>query len=288
LKDHTFALETVIERIDLQFTSRPHPHLVYHLACFDKHGELYRVYEKFDFHLAEYMERNKKSTLTDSLLIKQLWGLAEAIDVFHGPCRSDFSRLDVPFVESSLNRSLHLLNPAPDRIQVFVGRRCLFRIMPGHSSGGRPAKPSEGGSVYRAPESSSNEASSWPAVIFSLGCMYLELIVWHLDGYNALLGFRDERTDFLTRIDPRDGGFFYNGEAESSKPQLRESVKKMIQDLRTRCQGSMIEVVEIVNSMLCIEPTQRPTASKVGEALKQFVTDFSADDIASAHVGVPL
>lgn len=125
--------------------------------------------------------------------------------------------------------------------------------------------------IYRAPESSKG-ATSRPYDIWSLGCVYLEILVWFTEGYSGLKKFRGEREDHVRPHGMIDEGFFHE---TPTGDQLREPVVAKIAELSRACASDLKAIADVIPSLLKIEPKDRLTASELAAQLQYLDTGAS-------------
>jgi serine/threonine protein kinase len=116
--------------------------------------------------------------------------------------------------------------------------------------------------------------------MWSLGCVYLEIIVWFTEGYEALRTFRDSRETEVTPHGLVDEGFYYDD--GSGILQLRDPVVKKIEYLSQSCEGGLKDIVDTIPSLLKIDPKDRLTASQLVQKLRHMGTG----DIKSSSAGL--
>lgn len=109
--------------------------------------------------------------------------------------------------------------------------------------------------------------------MWSLGCVYLEILVWYIDGYQALLDFRASREGQVQRHGLEDEGFYH--ETSPGKSELRKPVVDMINALSHRCEGVLKDIVDTIPSLLQIDPKDRPSASQLVSQLSHLGTGAS-------------
>jgi serine/threonine protein kinase len=100
--------------------------------------------------------------------------------------------------------------------------------------------------------------------MWSLGCVYLEIIVWYLDGFEALRDFRESRNQ-LQPNGFEDEGFYH--QTSSGKVELRQPVMKMIQHVQRRCSGGLKEIADTIPLLLRINPKERLSATQLAQIL---------------------
>lgn len=113
-------------------------------------------------------------------------------------------------------------------------------------------------------------ATSRPYDMWSLGCVFLEILVWYLDGFEALELFRESRTGQVFPHGSEDEGFYHK--KKSGGVELREPVVKMISDLQEKCTGGLKDIVDTIPKLLQIDPKKRPTALDLERQLSKLGT----------------
>jgi hypothetical protein len=104
------------------------------------------------------------------------------------------------------------------------------------------------------------EGTSRPHDIWSLGCVFLELIVWFDKDWQAVQDFRSER-----REDDQSDYAFWMGRGGEKK--LRPSVSRQIEKLRSIEDWS--EFIDVIEVMLEIDPKSRHSADALVSSLPE-------------------
>ena len=268
-----------------------HQNLVKCLASFTFHEALYMIYPLAEGNLEEFMVSNKSLSAdydvdsTEVWLTEQLRGLAGALLVIHnqedGPREQSY--LGVKGADSRRTGYIHDIKPENILVVPRDGKWPLFRLSDfscakvadfvASISGqlGTHATLSKAGTPnYRPPESQSGKTSR-PYDLWSLGCVYLELLTWCLEGYEALEEFREARQGLVCPGKHEDGGFYFMEEAgDKKKWRLRPAVNEKLASLRLKCYGPLKEILDVLPSLFQINPKQRPTAAELASTLKAF------------------
>lgn len=272
-----------------------HPHLVRCLTSFTLGAKYHMVYELANSDLESFIHANSSASrlpkLSDSWLAQQLAGLAGAVQAVHNPeGAAKFSggnNLGVPSMHPDKTGYIHDIKP--ENILVFKKREGSYLLRLSDFSCARVAEyvatisgkrdsyktgTKSGTPIYRAPESLEN-ATSRPYDMWSLGCVYLEILVWFIDGYEALLDFRESREGQVQPNGLEDEGFYF--ENSSGTIELRKPVVDMVEYLLDRCQGGLRDIAKTIPSLLKIEPKHRPSASQLVETLSHLGTGTRTD-----------
>lgn len=254
------------------------------------------IYEKADCNVEEFMEKHENahglSHFSAIDLAEQLYGLAGALSVIHnqGDTNSKSTYLGIP--EKAQTQSGYIHDIKPENLLLFIynynGRKKYWFRLSDFScakvvdfvtvvSGKRWSHLTDnkaGTPTYRAPEKLMGRGTSRPYDLWSLGCVYLEMLVWFLDGHKALMDFRDARECQVKPDGLHDDGFcFMDKEGPTAKVQLRKEVVAKMADLSERCTGPLKDVADVIPKLLEIEPKNRPTAEQLREMLKHLATD---------------
>ena len=271
----------------------PHPHLLRCLASFTFSSQYHMIYEKADSDVEKFMAKNSNPRgppgMESTDLAQQLFGLASALAAIHNHGQSSISQspglLSVP--GSSAQKTGYIHDIKPENLLVFVYehhgiKKYWFRLsdfscakvndmetsVSGKNRNSWKTVSKSGTPVYRAPEATGTGRTSRPYDLWSLGCVYLELLVWFLEGYPSLERFREERECHVSPGGREDEGFYFKP-TERDNFRLRDIVVKKIESVKEQCQGSLKDIADVIPQLLQIDPRQRPTAEKLVKELKQ-------------------
>ena len=229
--------------------------------------------------LASYLRDTPAPSITKSLalwMLEQLFNLAEGVAHIHilrGAPNTGAENFDEDIPHSDFGYH-HDLKPA--NILIFHGSKGdIWKI--GDFGNARINKAVKGQSqktpnltmgdpIYESPDWHSDKLTSRPYDIWSLGCIFLEVLVWMFrsksDEGEGLGAFEVSRS--------RDNG--HHGPAAywmfDSELQLRPSVTMVLAQLEDRTQGFVRQIVSITARMLNLKPLERPLASWVTDSLK--------------------
>ena len=237
-------------------------------------------------------------------LLKQLRGLAKAIKTIHNLSTTEASKstpnLAAPSPAQEKKSGWHH-DLKPENILYFGlrllgcmgSRRGTFRIadfgtgkVHTYRSGSVNTKSLNGTLTYEPPETISKGATSRPYDVWSLGCVFLELLIWAVFDSRAVDTFAQDRggrrypgsnTNLL-----RDDAFWQM--AEDGKVSLRKSVTNRIELLRENVQHpkwqpfiAFGEVLDLVSRMLDPDPTRRISALDLWDTLDRIYTQTELD-----------
>ncbi|KAF1940155.1 kinase-like protein [Clathrospora elynae] len=276
-----------------------HSHLLKCLASFTFSSKYHMIYELADCDVEAFMKKHSNveelSSFSPANLAQQLFGLADALLVIHNQGNGDLdikpNNLSVP--QNQPARSGYIHDIKPDNILLFIyeqdGEKRYWLRLSDFScakvvdfvsivSGKRLSHLSDnkaGTPTYRAPELFMGHKTSRPYDLWSLGCVYLEMLVWYMEGFHALTKFRGDR---LCQVKPwglEDDGFCFTDDEKdlTAKYQLRKPVLIKIADLSKCCTGPLKVIADVIPKLLKIEPTRRLTAEQLVDTLKHLRSD---------------
>ncbi|KAF9693554.1 hypothetical protein EKO04_008240 [Ascochyta lentis] len=272
-----------------------HHHLLKCLASFTFSSKYHMIYEKADCDVEKFMARyadpRKLPGLMPNDLAQQLFGLADALSVIHNQGQSEPGKgtsLLVPGTGNQKTGYIHDIKP--ENLLMFIynqdGKKTYwFRLsdfscakvvdvltsVSGKNRHSWKTASKAGTPVYRAPEATEKGRTSRPYDLWSLGCVYLELLVWFLDGYAALEDFREKRECLVSPGGREDEGFYYTPK-EGVQFRLRELVTQKIDSVSRRCKGFLGDIAKVIPRLLQIDPQQRPSAEDLVKSLKHIDT----------------
>jgi serine/threonine protein kinase len=234
-----------------------HEHLarIYSAFWWERNGCTYLIAERANDNLNAFMENNPGEPwpghMDGTWLLSQLRGLASALDALHTGVPG------ITFVHHDVK---------PTNILVFTDEESgisTFRITNWshattklHDSSTAPVShnsPTTGRSSYHAPEYYSDEPSA-KHNIWSLGCIFLELLIWHAKGWHYLEDWRRSREN------ANDASFFVDGRGS----QLIGIVDAELDWLHS---NGFPGQIQIIRQMLSINKEARPSASQVESAV---------------------
>jgi serine/threonine protein kinase len=274
-----------------------HDHLVKCYASWKFGAKYHMIYELAECNLEEFIQKMKDPkdhpALNNAWLIKQMCGLAGALRAVHTQEEdvkhtSNDNRLDVPKAPKSRSRSGYIHDIKPDNILVFLygGSVHWFRLsdfscakvvdfvasISGQHVNSHLTTSKTGAPDYRPPESMKGTTSR-PYDLWSLGCVYLELIVWFLQGYSSLEAFRAYRRGNVRPHGVEDEAFYFTDEVNANpRVQLRWAVVEKISELSRICPSDLRPLLDVIPSLLHIDPGKRPTAMDLVQQLGQLDT----------------
>jgi serine/threonine protein kinase len=128
---------------------------------------------------------------------------------------------------------------------------------------GQPPSPphhKQGVFPYLPPEYVSGNATSRPHDIWSLGCVFVELLVWFCEG-NAM--YKQFMEDVKDSSNNTDSCWFVTGQNS-----LTKSLENKLRDLHGRENGKWASLVDVIQKMFEIDPGERITAGDLVDGLR--------------------
>ena len=201
--DHDFQRELKI--LD-ELRKYPLRHIVTHLATWTHQGRYYMLFPYAQCNLRQYMKWVQFGAPTKEKiiwLIRQFRGLAEALKGIHdltgaGPLQSTPDLITRPVGERRAGYH-HDLKPENILFYEATGDFEISDFGSGkvhtYRSGSHNTPSPHGTLTYEPPEAAGAGGTSRPYDMWSLGCVFLELLVWAVLGFPAVEEFRKKRLD---------------------------------------------------------------------------------------------
>jgi serine/threonine protein kinase len=284
-----------------------HPHVAGHLASWKYRNKFYMLFPCAQTNLGNFLRFQPHPELTNSnvrWLLLQLKGLAEGVRHIHllGPAglgpdgliaadrpprkqgRSGFHHDLKPqnilvFVSENINErepaisemSLKISDFGAARIYVILSQSGLDKsnFSPQISSLVR------GDPVYSAPDYTLEHKTSRPYDIWSLGCVFLEVLIWAHGLSNSDLNVFD--FDRMNSHNSRSIKFWHQD--DRGKVILKSAVVDRLKQLQDHCQdrGVFTHLVRLTARMLTITPKDRPKAPDICHDLEAMLIQTERD-----------
>lgn len=247
-------------------------------SAFHYDASYFMIYEKADMDLANAM--NEKSPIQEkNWLPNQMLGLAKGLEAIHSIRGTAEKPESAGYIHDIKPTNILIFQKDKYKLKLADwGRAKVNELAPNENSHESEPKINP---PYLPPESVGkgklgediSQPTSRPHDVWSLGCVYLEMVVWILDGPAELQTFRSNRKKEDEEENAKDEGF-WNRNGHGFK--LRSSVSKKVADLKLldediRCLATVIE------KMLCLDSTSRIKVREVVEALEEARVDLHVD-----------
>ena len=139
-------------------------------------------------------------------------------------------------------------------------------------SGSVNTRTPSGTSTYEAPDGYiNNRAISRPYDVWSLGCVFLQLLLWALCGHEAVSKFKNDRNGKRTESDVIEDDAFWHKDT-NGRVCRREAVENVITRLKARVHQhdaqSFEEILNVTVRMLDVNPTTRIKALDLYDVLQ--------------------
>jgi hypothetical protein len=251
------------ERKFLQFLANKsitHDHIAKFYTGFQHNNRTYLFSELVRWDLEVFMGekpngKDEQEEHNPQWLLDQMRGLADALRTIHDP---------VPGTNEIAYH--HDIKPPNILAYPISPGNCRFKLTDWGCAGIKvsgstdiPGSISKGNPPYLPPETDKSQPTSLPHDVWSLGCVFLELLIWFTHGRKHLETFRVVREHDAGGMDS-----FYIG--QSRVDTVNSELDKM-----AKAQGRMwAPVVKVLRGMLEIqphEPQRRSTANEVKQQL---------------------
>jgi len=270
----------------------PHPHITPHLASWTQDSKFYMLFPCAETHLGQFLRTRPNPELDNTFvlwLLQQLKGLADGVRHIHNLGPSGLGPEAMardPRRPTKRGRTGFHHDLRPQNILVFVDDNVgdrppsitdfVLKIsdfgtakisnMLSHSgfvekSSYKTRNLSHGDTVYGAPDFALMGETSRPYDVWSLGCIFLEILLWTFG-----LSDSDLNTfEFDRLLSPEAKGHqtpAYWCRDDRGKVRLKPPVVQRLKRLQDHCKGRGIfeKLVSCTAKMLTVHPNQRPDA----------------------------
>ncbi|KAL9030594.1 MAG: hypothetical protein Q9196_001300 [Gyalolechia fulgens] len=262
-----------------------HAHIVTHLATWVQDNRYYMLFLYATCNLRHYMAKwqfsllRRKQTLW---LLGQLRGLADALRSIHnlseGPDMQSQSYLTVPIEVTGWHHDLK-----PDNILFFSTQQSppidreagegTFQIA---DFGSAKINTLRSRSIhtrsphvmptYEPPEQEREGSTSRPYDVWSMGCVFLELLVWGCFDYDAVKKFSNQRRADCKESDPMKWDAFWQMAEEGhavQRPAVTGRIATLKAEISRKKHLPFDRVLRVVEDMLTIDSRKRVDAVQV-------------------------
>jgi len=234
--------------------------------------------------LWEFWQREDSSPRTNAFilwLLKELLGLIDAVRVLH--------ERNIRHGAIKPQSILHFTSPLPGKRASQRGTLVLASVgvSKAHSvpTGLRNAGTNtvEVTILYEAPEAEYEWRQDQPRSrsydIWATGCTLLDLVVWLLYGFGAVMVFRRQRIS--NKDDPTvvPGNFFREKKGQTRiHPKVKMAIKLLRNDPRCAEGTAMSDLLDLIEArLLRIDPRERAKASELHDKLQDIVNRAQRD-----------
>lgn len=262
----------------------PNPHIVSHFAAWEQSNSLFVLFPLAQGDIRWFMTK-PKPTLDQGFILwflRQLRGLADGIHHLHNLNSRVLSKTS-PHAESKENgiAALHL-DLKPENILVFdhgTVNHAVFmisdlgsgKVKQHRKEGNRrfsgSTRTAETALTYTGPDKFLNGKISRPYDMWSLGCIFLELLSWvHLGPEQGVDDFATARLQSQSHQAWRDDAFWQSSNDECGKldnlslVSLKPAVLQRLSDLESHCFAVFSPVLASIRKLLKINPAERVNA----------------------------
>ena len=272
------------QRVCQQLARAPHEHLTPFLASWEHGGCFYMLFPYAKSNLNDFlMKKISPISKTEKLdwLLEQMRGLAKALDHVHNHLTP--TEQQRRGIEHRKRIGCHH-DLKPQNVLVFTDDNILkisdFGLTEVEDKRSRnpgdpyseKKKPPNADLGYGAPEVVNGAPTSRSSDIWSLGCIYLDLLLWFFGHQDNIEAFRKQRVDPTEQV--KSASYWRNipnGNISNDKTVLKSVVVDRVAWLRERAQSKRVfrELVDLVElDMLVPDPEKRFSAPQVCSELK--------------------
>ncbi|KAI8626141.1 kinase-like protein [Xylariaceae sp. FL1651] len=298
-----FAVKQLLHYTELEFNQEVnalnrvrklnHPHLLRLLATYSQAGSYYLIFQWADSDLRAFWEQNPGPLpvpTSSRWMLDQCLGIAKGLRLIHsGRCTSGNEQSTLTGRHGDIKAANILLFAQTSASHASLGGILAisdFGLTKFHQqaschrmySNGVPATR-----TYRAPEGDLKKPIShlwdhWP-----LGCLYLEFIIWLLQGWDALEEFVKERAkeDHSGYPEATEDKFFNIGDLFIFKARRKKSVSRRIAALHGHpdCTELLHEFLDLISEgLLRIRANKRAICDDVIHRLEQMNDKCKIDE----------
>ncbi|KUJ09273.1 kinase-like protein [Mollisia scopiformis] len=295
-KQEDFKLEVEMLKV---FSNGDHPHLIRLLATYEYKGSYFLIFPWAQANLRGYWEANPNMKRTPSSLLwvlRQCRGLSSGLLHIH-----EYQSTSGPFQD--INKQEHLYGRhgdiKPENILFLAldgtsvvpeenyGNLALadFGLTEFHNIKTRTRSLTRGTTTrgtptYAPPEVALRQKISRAYDIWSLGCVFLELISWVVCGTEGLWQFQEGRGETNSDGFINDDVFYTIIPKPDRHAIVRTSVQEWMRDLHEKPVASQFvhDFVDLISqSMLVVEPAERSRIGPLVGKLQAMIDKAEAD-----------
>ena len=275
----------------------PHDHIVTHLATWIQDGRYYMLFAYAECNMRDYMRRNtfSKPTKRNILwLLEQFLGLSNALRQIHnlsdsGVASQTTANLSAP--KQDIRKSGWHHDLKPENILYFKASGSeygSFQIadfgsgkVHTYRSGSVNTRSPNGTMTYEPPEAAKEGATSRPYDMWSMGCVFLELMIWAFFGYTSVKSFESNRADRRFPGSIIEDDAFWQIDVDGNiqfRTSVDEWLGKLKIELRRQHRNPFLQVFDLVKDrMLDKERLTRISALDLWDTLHRIYTQTKID-----------
>lgn len=297
------------ERMLQTLSEFPHPHITPHLASWTQGETFYMLFPLAQMNFGDFLRKMPNPELENDFvhwLFSQLKGLADAVRHIHNlgpsglgpeglvntlpvakkPGRTGFHHDIKPenilvFAKTGSENSIFKITDCVLKISDFGAARINVILSQSGAKRFTSYKSSnltQGDSVYGAPDFALEGRTSRPYDLWSLGCVFLEVLIWTFGLSNSNLDeFVAER--LLSRHAPmnQDSAFWHRD--KDGKVRLKAAVVQRLKQLQSHCQkrGVFEHLVRSTGRLLTKLPSKRSKAQDICTELDAALLQLQVD-----------
>ncbi|KAF2964626.1 hypothetical protein GQX73_g8955 [Xylaria multiplex] len=252
-----------------------HPHLIRHLATV-QHGSMYYtiLYLADGGNLYDFWERNPDAFLIQDPIMfnwcfQQMLGLVDALFVLHGTnCRhGDLSPENIFHFQNSDDPDI----PQDERGRFVIADIGTSKLH--HLATDPPLRETvikASALCYQAPEAQLDEGKSRSlrCDIWSVGCIFMDFVIWFLYGHKTIDVFREIRRGH----DHKAAYYKCIGGHMEFHPAVYEGLEALRNDSRCAKGTGLADLIDLIaHKLIVIEPQRRATAEELKDEFKKIL-----------------
>jgi serine/threonine protein kinase len=292
---------------------KKHNHLIKLLATYKFRGQYHLMFPFASSNLRQYWEETEPHLSLENLnwWLKQMLGLSSALCTIHNfrsatPSNRIVQNTSQPDHFLSTRKMVmsreeerygrhgdlkpenilwfEATESAPDNLGILqiadLGLGAFHRL---GSRSNVEAKSVGGSPTYVPPECALDQPISRAYDIWSLGCIFLECVIWLLEGPKGLGDFADDRLINAPDWVHDDSFFIVALRSDTGKyaADVRLSVREWIRNLHThrRVSAFIHDMLDLIaQEMLVVRPQDRITSRRLSQRLEEFTNRASANE----------
>ena len=274
-------------------SSMDHNHIIRLLASFEQQGRYFMIFPLAVKNLRQLWLHENPSTDAFHWCLQQMTGTADALSYLHNGLLAQDSHAMIGYHHDLKPENILITKDASSlRLCWKLSDFGSAYLQPKDSGQELPSYPGLG--TYEPPECQLELPQSRAYDIWSLGCIFLECIVWAMKGSNAIDAFAEDRLNDRKAFDNnfRDDYFFTLEYSESFTPVgalTRLAVTNWIQDLERhpKCDEAISALLQMIrNGLLQVDQNTRLKANYLAASMK-LILDISRRGLGSEPQCIP-